>query len=176
MHLLRDALPEARGRAALRAAAVCLGSPFRGDDAVGPRVAERLREARATILDCADEPTRLLELWDGLDTLVVVDAVSTGVAAGTLVKVDAGSAPLPREIRLASTHALSVGEALELGDGDALRRERTNPSRRHQAGGVVASPSGADADHLDAPGFRSGGHTRSTSSFRKCVAQEMQGS
>jgi hydrogenase maturation protease len=87
-------------------------------------VAERLRDAGATILDCADEPTRLLELWDGLDTLVVVDAVSTGVAAGTLVRVDVGSAPLPRAIRLASTHALSVGEALELGRalGRAPRR------------------------------------------------------
>jgi len=112
VHLLRDPLPAARGRTALSAAAVCLGSPFRGDDAVGPRVAERLREAGAVVLDCADEPTRLLELWDGLDLLVVVDAVVAGAPAGTVVKVDVGSGSLPREVRLASTHALSVAEAL----------------------------------------------------------------
>ena len=122
MHLLRDALPPARGRAALRAAAVCLGSPFRGDDAVGPLAAERLRRAGATILDCADEPTRLLSDWDGLDTLVVVDAVRTGAAPGTLHRVD-GEALL-RDLRLASTHAVSVADALELGRalGRAPRR------------------------------------------------------
>jgi len=87
-------------------------------------VAERLREAGAVVLDCADEPTRLLELWDGLDTVVVVDAVSTGAAAGTLHHVDVGDGSLPGELRLASTHALGVGEALELGRalGRAPRR------------------------------------------------------
>ena len=41
-----------------------------------------------------------------------------------VVKVDVGSGSLPREVRLASTHALSVGEALELGRalGRAPRR------------------------------------------------------
>jgi len=87
-------------------------------------VAERLREAGAVVLDCADEPTRLLGLWDGLDTVVVVDAVSTGAAAGTLHHVDVGDGALPGELRLASTHALGVGEALELGRalGRAPRR------------------------------------------------------
>jgi hydrogenase maturation protease len=87
-------------------------------------VAERLREAGAAVLDCADEPTRLLELWDGLDTLVVVDAVSTGAAVGTIHHVDVGDGSLPRELRLASTHALGVGEALDLGRalGRAPRR------------------------------------------------------
>ena len=66
LHLLRDALPQARGRARVRAAA-CLGSRYRGDDAVGPLVADRLRSAGAEVLDCDDEPTRLLDAWAGLD-------------------------------------------------------------------------------------------------------------
>ena len=115
MHLLRDALPPARGRAALRNAVVCLGSPFRGDDAVGPLVADRLRAAGASVLDCADEPTRLLEMWAELDTLVVVDAVTTGARPGTLHRLDAGGGPLPRDVGLASTHAVGVADALELG-------------------------------------------------------------
>lgn len=72
------------------------------------------------MLDCADEPTRLLDLWDGLDTVVVVDALSSGAAPGTLHRVDAGDGPLPRDLRLASTHAMGIGDALEL--GRALRR------------------------------------------------------
>ena len=64
VHLLRHALPQARGRTHVRAAA-CLGSRYRGDDAVGPLVADRLRAAGATVLDCDDEPTRLLDAWAG---------------------------------------------------------------------------------------------------------------
>lgn len=115
MHLLRDALPATRGGAALTSAAVCLGSPYRGDDAVGPRVAERLRERGAAVLDCGDEPTRLLDEWAGLEALVVVDAVVTGAAPGTVHRVDVGDGSLPRDLGLASTHAVGVADALELG-------------------------------------------------------------
>jgi hydrogenase maturation protease len=96
-------------------AAVCLGSRYRGDDAVGPLVADRLRAAGATVLDCDDEPTRLLDSWAGLDLVVVVDAISSGSAAGTVHRFDPGDAPLPHDLGLASTHAFSVPEALELG-------------------------------------------------------------
>jgi hydrogenase maturation protease len=121
---VRDPLPAARGRAPLTAAAVCLGSIFRGDDAVGPLAAERLRAAGATVLDCADEPTRLLSEWEGLDTLVVVDAVVTGAPAGTLHRRDAGEGPLSPDLSLASTHAVGIADALELGRalGRAPRR------------------------------------------------------
>jgi hydrogenase maturation protease len=108
----------------LRAAAVCLGSPYRGDDAVGPEAARRLRGAGATVLDCADEPTRLLHEWADLDVVVLVDAVTTGAPPGTTHRVDTGDGPLPRDLRLASTHALGVAEVLELGRalGRAPRR------------------------------------------------------
>jgi hydrogenase maturation protease len=91
---------------------------------VGPVVAERLRAAGACVLDCADEPTRLLDLWDGLDAVVVVDAVRSGAPAGTVHRVDAGDGPLPRDLGLASTHAMGIADALELGRalGRAPRR------------------------------------------------------
>ena len=43
---------------------------------------------------------------------------------GTVHRVDAGDGPLPRDLRLASTHAFSVPDALELGRalGRAPRR------------------------------------------------------
>ena len=105
-------------------AAACLGSRYRGDDAVGPLVADRLRAAGATVLECDDEPTRLLDAWAGLDLVVIVDAVSSGAAAGTVHRVDPGEGPLPRDLGLASTHAFSVPDALELGRalGRAPRR------------------------------------------------------
>ncbi|MGZ8687898.1 MAG: hydrogenase maturation protease [Gaiellaceae bacterium] len=109
-------------------AAACLGSRYRGDDAVGPLVADRLRSAGAEVLDCDDEPTRLLDAWAGLDLVVIVDAVSSDAAGsvppGTVHRFDAGDGPLPRELGLASTHAFSVPDALELGRtlGRAPRR------------------------------------------------------
>lgn len=99
----------------MTAAVVCLGSRWRGDDAVGPLVADRLREDGVALLDCADEPTRLLDGWAGLDLVVVVDAIRAGGAPGTLRRVEAVDAPLPRDVGLASSHALSVVDALELG-------------------------------------------------------------
>ena len=96
-------------------AAACLGSRFRGDDAVGPLVADRLRAAGAIVLDCDDEPTRLLDAWADLDLVVIVDAVSSGAPAGTVHRVDPGDGPLPADLGLASTHAFSVSDALELG-------------------------------------------------------------
>jgi hydrogenase maturation protease len=108
----------------VKAAAACLGSRYRGDDAVGPLVADRLRRAGAAVLECDDEPTRLLDVWAGLDLVVVVDAVSSGAPAGTVHRVDAGAGPLPRDLGLASTHAFSIPDALELGRalGRAPRR------------------------------------------------------
>ena len=105
-------------------AAACLGSRYRGDDAVGPLVADRLRAAGATVLDCDDEPTRLLDAWADLDLVVIVDAVSSGAPAGTVHRVDPGDGPLPADLGLASTHVFSVADALELGRavGRAPRR------------------------------------------------------
>jgi hydrogenase maturation protease len=106
------------------AAAACLGHPDRGDDAVGPLVAERLRAAGAALLDCNEEPTRLIDAWDGLELVVVVDAVRSGAAPGTVHRVESDVLPLPPDLGLASTHAFSVADALELGRalGRAPRR------------------------------------------------------
>jgi hydrogenase maturation protease len=96
-------------------AAACLGSRYRGDDAVGPLVADRLRAANAPVLDCFEDPTRLLEAWEGLELVVIVDAALTGAAPGTVHRIDVGADSLPRDLGLASTHAFSVPDALELG-------------------------------------------------------------
>jgi len=95
-------------------AAVCLGTPYRGDDAAGPLVEERLRAAGVRILACDHEPTRLLDQWEGLDLVVIVDAVVTGAPAGTVHRIETARDPLPRDLGLASSHAFGVADALEL--------------------------------------------------------------
>ena len=56
-----------------------------------------------------------MELWNRWDAVVVVDAVRSGAEPGTVYRCDAISQPLPGKIRQGSTHAFSLGEAIELG-------------------------------------------------------------
>jgi hydrogenase maturation protease len=95
-------------------AVTCLGHRDRGDDAVGPLVADRLREKGIEVLDCREEPTRLLDAIGGLELLVVVDAVRSGEPPGTLVRIESRGEALPADLVLASTHAFGIAETLEL--------------------------------------------------------------
>lgn len=98
-----------------RAAAV-FGSPYRGDDAVGQLVGDELRERGVEVIDCHDEPTRLLHRLPDLEVVVLVDAVISGAAPGTLHRLDVVQGRLPGSVRLASTHALGVGDVLALAE------------------------------------------------------------
>ncbi|HEY5553668.1 MAG TPA: hydrogenase maturation protease, partial [Cellulomonas sp.] len=69
-----------------------LGSPDRGDDAVGPEVARRVADLHlpgVTVVEHED-PTGLIDLWDTADLAVVVDAVRSGSAPGSLLVVESG--------------------------------------------------------------------------------------
>jgi hydrogenase maturation protease len=101
----------------VRTVVVCVGNALRGDDAVGPLVAERLRErvGDVDVVVCEQEPSRLLDAWAGAEAALVVDAVSAGAAPGTIHRFDASDHALPATVFRGSTHALGVGEVIELG-------------------------------------------------------------
>jgi hydrogenase maturation protease len=112
---MRDALPDARGRATLKV--VCVGNRWRGDDAVGLEVARRLKGALPAGVELSEregEPTALIDAWDGADALWLVDAVSSGAEAGTIHRLDASELELPAELFRASTHHVGLAEAVEL--------------------------------------------------------------
>jgi hydrogenase maturation protease len=100
-----------------RTVVIGVGNAFRGDDAAGREVARRVRERVPGELDvvvCELEPTRLVDAWEGAEAAVLVDAVSSGAEPGTVHRFDATNEPLPsREFR-SSTHALGIGETIEL--------------------------------------------------------------
>jgi hydrogenase maturation protease len=121
VHLVRDALPDARGRALLRVVGV--GNPWRSDDAAGLHAARALRKALPVgveVLEEDGEPTALLDAFEDVDALWLVDAVSSGAAPGTVHRLDAGTQELPAELFRTSTHHLGLAEAVEL--GRVLRR------------------------------------------------------
>jgi hydrogenase maturation protease len=93
-----------------------LGNPDRGDDAVGVIVAQSLSgmlpqfaslARRADLVGSIDE-------WARVDALVCVDAAAPMGMPGRIHRLDLCGKTLPTEFSLTSSHALSLGEAIEL--------------------------------------------------------------
>jgi hydrogenase maturation protease len=97
---------------------VGVGNAVRGDDAAGLAVAGRVRERGpdgVAVVECEQEPTRLLDAWDGADLALVVDASLSGAEPGTVHRFDATVDPVPARVFRSSTHAFGIGDAVELG-------------------------------------------------------------
>jgi len=101
---------------------VGLGQLDRGDDAVGPAVA-RVVAARGLpdlVVMEHEDPTSLIDSWDGHGTVVVVDAVRAGAPPGTVHVIEAGAdaQALPASSWATAgrdgTHAFGLGAVVEL--------------------------------------------------------------
>ena len=100
-----------------RAVIVGVGNPMRGDDGAGPAVARRVRAAAppgVAVLEHDGEPGALLEVLEGVAAAILVDAVVTGAAPGTVHRFDVGARALPAPLGGVSTHGLGVADAIEL--------------------------------------------------------------
>jgi hydrogenase maturation protease len=95
-----------------------IGNPLRGDDAIGLLVARRVRELAADpkveVVELEGEPARLIDAWHGAGLAVVVDAVRSDAPEGAVMRFDATADPLPSSVSASSTHALGLGEAIEI--------------------------------------------------------------
>jgi hydrogenase maturation protease len=94
-----------------------IGNPYRSDDAAGLIVARRLKEQsipRCEVHELVGEGTALMELWRGAERVVVIDAVQSGAAPGTIHRFQAHRHPLPARVFRDSTHAFGLIEATEL--------------------------------------------------------------
>ncbi|MFP3883028.1 MAG: hydrogenase maturation protease [Actinomycetota bacterium] len=87
-----------------------VGNPARGDDGAGVAVAERMNPRGLT----ATAPFQLVELWEGSDDVVVIDAARSGGRPGTIHRFEVGSQALPTGVLGGSTHAIGVAEVVEL--------------------------------------------------------------
>jgi hydrogenase maturation protease len=104
-----------RGR---RPLVIGVGNPDRADDSAGLLVSRDVRRVAAgsvRVLELEGDPLNLLELWREVDLAIVADATRSGAAAGTIHCIDATLDPVPPSFAAASTHALGVAEAIELG-------------------------------------------------------------
>ncbi|HKH18582.1 MAG TPA: hydrogenase maturation protease [Solirubrobacteraceae bacterium] len=98
---------------------VGVGNALRGDDGAGLEVVRRLRaragSAGVGVRLLEGEGIGLLEAWEGARAVVLVDSVRTNARAGAIHRIDVTDSPLPAALRSSSsTHAVGVGEAIEL--------------------------------------------------------------
>lgn len=96
----------------MRRLVIGVGNPSRGDDAAGLEVARRLRRVEARRHPGASY--ELMDLWEGADDVIVVDAARSGAAAGTVHRYDARRQPLPLGTLATSTHSVGVADTVEL--------------------------------------------------------------
>lgn len=99
---------------------IAVGNPLRGDDGVGCVVLDRLRTVlagRDPVVELrreSGEGTSLMDAWEGRGRVIVIDAVESGAAPGTIHRIDAAEREVPTEFFHYSTHAFSVAEAVEM--------------------------------------------------------------
>jgi hydrogenase maturation protease len=105
---------------------VGVGNPYRRDDGAGLAAAARVGEAAGVpvrLVDARGDGTVLLDIWQATDTVVLIDAMRSGAAAGTVRRLEAGTdagaadgaGMLSAGQALGgSTHGLGVAEAVAL--------------------------------------------------------------
>ncbi len=91
------------------------GNRERGDDAAGIFVAERLRELGFPSMIQSGDALSLIELWRRSQRVIMVDAVRTGAAIGTVSAWDL-SCFSPAISSPVSSHGLGVAEAIALAE------------------------------------------------------------
>jgi len=94
-----------------------VGNRDRGDDAAGPEVARRLAHRASgdlSAIECDGGLGPTFDAITGAGPVLVVDAMSSGAAPGTVRHFDAAAGPLPVAFAARSTHGFGVAEAVEL--------------------------------------------------------------
>lgn len=96
-----------------------IGDPGWGDDGAGVLAARRLRETLADSAEvfeaAAASPATVIEQWEGRDCVIVIDAFSAGVPAGSVVRINATGGVLPAALSHASAHGVGLPEVLAFG-------------------------------------------------------------
>jgi hydrogenase maturation protease len=97
-----------------------LGNPLRGDDGIGPRVVEELARRGlpdgVTALDVGNAGLDLLNVLEGWERAVVVDAAELGREPGQFMRFTPDEARLAQAADSFSLHDAGLSEALALAD------------------------------------------------------------
>lgn len=129
---------------------ICCGTPYRGDDAAGLVVAEQLQQLGVDVSICTGEALSLLEAMDGAHEVMIVDAVITGAAEGTIYEWHDCTAEFQHNS--STSHALGVAEGIALARVLGRLPQRLHiysiEAKTFQAGGQASAEVRRAADEL----------------------------
>lgn len=94
-----------------------VGNESRGDDGAGVAAARLLKSRIAPDIEVQEqsgEGTALMDAWRGASRVILIDAVCSGVAPGTIHRLDAAATPVPMSIFPCSTHSFGLADAIEM--------------------------------------------------------------
>ena len=95
-----------------------LGNPLRGDDGVGPRIIEELTRRElpegVTVQDVGNAGLDLLNILEGWERAVIVDAAEMGRDPGRFIRFTPDEAQLTQASDHVSLHNAGLGEVLTL--------------------------------------------------------------
>jgi len=94
-----------------------IGNAYRGDDAVGLRVAQDIKKealVHVTVSEQSGDGISLMDSWKDSDAVILIDAVHSGAQPGTIHRFDVHTQTIPTKFFHYSTHAFGVAEAIEL--------------------------------------------------------------
>jgi len=94
-----------------------VGNTYRGDDALVIVVARQLSGRvpdDVAVHENFGEVAGMMELFEGAESVILVDAVSSGSEAGKVLRFDASREEIPADCFRYSTHAFSIPEAVGL--------------------------------------------------------------
>ena len=94
-----------------------LGNPDRGDDGVGPFVADLVRRQlppSIQVMQLTGDILSLLDSWRDADATILVDAIYSGGKVGTVHRFDLRECTLPTKFFSSSTHTMNLAQVIEL--------------------------------------------------------------
>ena len=94
-----------------------IGNPYRGDDAVGLRIAQDIKKKspdHVNVIEQSGDGISLMDSWKDSDAVILIDAVHSGAQPGTIHRFDVHTQTIPTKFFHYSTHAFGVAEAIEL--------------------------------------------------------------
>jgi hydrogenase maturation protease len=101
-----------------RAKLIAIGNPFWRDDAAGIAVARQVRAAAPAsveVVELGGDPASLLEAFQGAELVVIVDAVRSSAAPGSIHRIElVDGDKIPDHRPRDSSHALALGDLLAL--------------------------------------------------------------
>lgn len=96
---------------------VGIGNPYRGDDAAGWIVIDRLKEALGLavhFVKLRGDIAELIDIFTKYKTVYIVDAISSKLPVGSWQRIDLHKQPIKDDNPQTSTHGFSISQAISL--------------------------------------------------------------